>query len=288
MPTPSSRIVSACSKSSQPMPRARNISAVVRPPIPPPTTIAFIAVLHLQFKTPRDGLEPSHGGLLGGKRLCALQLELGPCLRLSLNFQLFELLPIPLAVPENLLLAGQVLRRAEHPLGPIPSRGLQREARVDQMRPPKGYQISAAGSQNGVDLVGRSDVADAHGGDAGFIANLIGEWRLKHAAIYRTRVAHRLTGGNIDKVDAGFSKGASDLDRVIAVDPSVRPVGSGYAYRHRLMRRPYRSHGLKNLERIPQAVCQRTAITICAPVGQRRDETCEQVTVGAVQLQHIE
>jgi len=73
------------------------------------------------------------------------------------------------------------------------------------MRPPKGYQISAAGSQNGVDLVGRSDVADAHGGDAGFIANLIGEWRLKHASIYRTRVAHRLTGGNIDKVDAGFT-----------------------------------------------------------------------------------
>jgi hypothetical protein len=28
------------------MPRARSISAVVRPPIPPPTIIAFIALLH--------------------------------------------------------------------------------------------------------------------------------------------------------------------------------------------------------------------------------------------------
>src|SRR3954454_11565969 len=42
MPTPSSRIVSACSCTSQSMPRACSISAVVSPPTPPPTMIAFI------------------------------------------------------------------------------------------------------------------------------------------------------------------------------------------------------------------------------------------------------
>lgn len=47
MPTPSSRIVSACSKISQSRPRERSINAVVRPPIPPPTIIAFIALTPL-------------------------------------------------------------------------------------------------------------------------------------------------------------------------------------------------------------------------------------------------
>src|SRR6266852_1755395 len=51
MPTPSSRMPSACSNTSQSMPRARSISAVVRPPIPPPTTIAFIAFNSTQNRT---------------------------------------------------------------------------------------------------------------------------------------------------------------------------------------------------------------------------------------------
>ena len=39
------QIVSACSNNSQSMPRARSISAVVSPPMPPPTMIAFITLL---------------------------------------------------------------------------------------------------------------------------------------------------------------------------------------------------------------------------------------------------
>src|SRR4029078_11161955 len=42
MPTPSSRTLSACSKISQSISRACSMSAVVSPPIPPPTIIAFI------------------------------------------------------------------------------------------------------------------------------------------------------------------------------------------------------------------------------------------------------
>src|SRR5580700_10212792 len=109
MPTPSSRIESACSNNSQPMPRARNISAVVRPPIPPPTIIAFIARLHSypdRLRRPAT----SHGASLGRKRLCGLRLQLGPGLWLSLNFEVLEILPITHAVAENRLLAGQILR----------------------------------------------------------------------------------------------------------------------------------------------------------------------------------
>src|SRR5947208_5081764 len=151
-------MVSDCSNSSQPTPRARSISAVVRPPIPPPTIIAFIAQLHaIPY---RNGPPNSHGRSLGRKRLCRLRLQLGPGLRLSLNFQILEILPIAHAVPENLLLARQILRRAEYLVGAVPGRGLQRERWIDQMRAAKRYKIGATRGEDGVDLIGGGDVAD--------------------------------------------------------------------------------------------------------------------------------
>src|SRR5450755_3887931 len=125
MPTPSSRMVSDCSNNSQAMPRARSISAVVRPPIPPPTIIAFIALTPLKQERYTKTLN-SHERSLRRKRLCRLRLQLGPGLRLSLNFQIVEILPVADAVAENLLLARQVLRRARD-IGAVPGRRLQRE-----------------------------------------------------------------------------------------------------------------------------------------------------------------
>src|ERR1700722_10851081 len=147
MPTPSSRIVSACSNNSHPMPRARSISAVVRPPIPPPTIIAFIALLH-SYLTRRDRVLRSHSALLGRKRLCRLRLQLGAGLGLSLNFQVVEILPIPHGVAENLLLAGQIRRRAEDIVGAVPRRRLHRKRGVNEMRPPERHQIGAAGRKD--------------------------------------------------------------------------------------------------------------------------------------------
>src|SRR5258708_16716035 len=134
MPTPSSRMVSDCSNSSQSMPRARIISAVVRPPIPPPTIIVFIAN-SIQHKTLRRPLN-SHGPSLRRKRLCRLRLQLGPGLRLSLNFQIVEILPVAHAVAENLLLARQILRRTEHHLGAVPGPRLHPHPPIHQIKPP--------------------------------------------------------------------------------------------------------------------------------------------------------
>src|SRR5579872_6477008 len=215
MPTPSSRMVSACSKSSHAMPRARNISAVVNPPIPPPTIIAFIAfnstqptisqrLASLRKGRGRGSRSSLPSGLFGRKRLCGLRLQLGAGLRLSLNFKLLEILPVSLAVAENLVPARQILRRAEHLTGPVPGGSLQRKRRVNQMRAPERNQIGPAGGKNGINLVGRGDVADTHGRHACFVADLIGERGLEHAAIDRLRVAHGLPGGDIDEVDASF------------------------------------------------------------------------------------
>src|SRR5262245_51368441 len=124
MPTPSSRIESACSYNSQSMPRARSINAVVRPPIPPPTIMAFIARYSTHSTSPLParagrGSRGCHGPLLGRKRLGAFRLQLDPGFRLSLDLELLEILPVTDAVAEDLLLAGQILGRAEG-VRPVP------------------------------------------------------------------------------------------------------------------------------------------------------------------------
>src|SRR6185503_4361739 len=146
------------------MPRARSMSAVVRPPIPPPTMIAFMGPNSTQPRMQPEA-QASHGPLFGCKRLCRFGLEFGPGLRLSLNSEVFEILPVAHAVAENLLLAGQILRRAEDLFRAIPRCGLHRERGIDEMRPAERHEIGTAGGQDGVDLIGSRDVADAHRGD---------------------------------------------------------------------------------------------------------------------------
>ena len=55
----------------------------------------------------------------------------------------------------------------------VPSSGLQGEERIDQMRAGEGHEIRASGRDDRVDLIGGRDRADAHGGDAGIIADLV-------------------------------------------------------------------------------------------------------------------
>src|SRR5258707_9008300 len=95
--------------------------------------------------------EPS----LGRKRLCRLRFQLGPGLRLSLNFQILEILPIAHAVTENLLLARQILRRAEYRVGAVPARRLQRARWSDQMLAAERHQIGPARREKGVEPVYR-------------------------------------------------------------------------------------------------------------------------------------
>src|SRR5712672_1028225 len=124
----------------------------------------------LHRPTPRNTLTQrpptSHARSLGRKRLCRLGFQLGPGLRLSLNFQILEILPVAHAVTENLLLARQILGRAEYGVGAVPGRGLQRERWIDQMWAAERHQIGPARGEDGIDLISRGDVADAHGRDA--------------------------------------------------------------------------------------------------------------------------
>ena len=156
------------------------------------------------------------------------------------------------------------------------------------MRPGEGDQVGAAGGEDGVDLVGAGDVAHRHGRDAELVADLVGERRLEHAAVDRIVVGHRLAGRDVDQVRAMGGEGAGDLDRVVAGDAALLPVGGGNAHRDRLLRRPHRAHGVEHLERKAETVLEPAAIVVGAPIGQGRDEAGEQVAVSRVQLEHVE
>src|ERR1700693_900387 len=64
-----------------------------------------------RYQTSRECRLKSHSPSLRRKRLCRLRLEFGPGLRLSLNFEVLEILPVADAIAENLLLGGSILRR---------------------------------------------------------------------------------------------------------------------------------------------------------------------------------
>src|SRR5260370_1017963 len=96
------------------------------------------------FRPVIAGIDPaglSPDASLGGKGLCRLRLQLGPGLRLSLNFQIVEILPVAPAVTENLLLGLHISRPTEHSVGAVPGRGLQRKRWIDQMRAAECHQI---------------------------------------------------------------------------------------------------------------------------------------------------
>src|SRR5262245_27280106 len=83
-------------------------------------------------------------------------------LGLRLEAQVSPLLPVTGAVAENLLFAGEILRRAVDPARAVPSGRLHREIGVDEMRSRQRDEIGAACGDDSIDLVGGRDRADAH------------------------------------------------------------------------------------------------------------------------------
>src|SRR5262249_35971971 len=209
-------------------------------------------------------------------------------LGLRLEAQVSPLLAVAGAVAENLLLAGEILRRTMDARGAVPGRRLHAEIRVDEVRARQRHEIGAAGGDDRVDLVGGRDRADAHGRERGLVADLIGKWRLEHAAEDRLRVRDGLSGGHVDEIAPGLRKRARDLHGIVAGEPAVPPVRRRNANRHRLLVGPDGAHGAKDLEREAQAVFEATAIFVAAGIGERRDETREQITLRFVHLHHVE
>src|SRR5262249_11786698 len=116
----------------------------------------------------------------------ALLRRLLPGIAVGLGFclaaQVPPLLAVASAVAEDLLLAGEVLRRAVDLFGAVPGRRLHCEIGIDEVRARERNEIGAPGRDDGIDLIRRRDGADAHGGKPALVADLIGERGLEHAA----------------------------------------------------------------------------------------------------------
>src|SRR6266446_8492851 len=128
----------------------------------------------------------NHDGLALLRRLLpGVAVPLG----LGLEAQVSPLLAVADTVAENLLLAGEILWRTMNAKDAVPGRRLQAEIRVDEVRARQRDEIGAAGGDDGVDLVGGGDRADAHRGKRGLVADLIGKRRLEHTAEDGLRVS---------------------------------------------------------------------------------------------------
>ena len=142
------------------------------------------------------------------------------------------------------------------------------------MRPRQAAQVRAPRHQDRVHVVGLVDVADRHGGDAGLVADAIGERRLEHAAVDRPRLPRGLARRHVDDVDPGVAQQARDGDGVLRRDALARPPS-------RWRRCAPRSASPPATPRAPRdntssgkrmRFSSDAAVGVGAAVGQRRDE----------------
>ena len=113
---------------------------------------------------------------------------------------------------------------------------------------------------------------DGDGCDARFLPDAVGKWGLVHAAVGGLLLGADLARGAIDHVGAGGLEGAGDFNRIGRGDATLHPVVCRDANRHRQCLWPGRAHRSEDLQRVAQAVFQRSAVGVGSVVGQRADE----------------
>src|SRR5579862_1304615 len=131
-------------------------------------------------------------------------------------------------IPEQLVASRPILFRPGDAIIALLGCGMQRPIRIDQMGSREAAKVGAAGGQNAVHVIDLVDVADCHGGDAGFVPDEIGKRRLEHAAVHGPRLDRGLPSRNIDDVGARIGKGPRNHQRLrFAVASITQPVGRG-------------------------------------------------------------
>ena len=125
-------------------------------------------------------------------------------------------------------------------------------------------------------------------GDAGLVADAVGERRLVHAAV--DRLLPLLTWPDeqsIMSAPAALKARAISTASSGVMPPSTQSCAEMRTDIGRCVR-PDGAHRGEHLERIAQPVLERAAVLVGALVGERRDERRQQVAVRAVQLEPVE
>ena len=94
---------------------------------------------------------------------------------------------------DRLFTAAQIGERPLH-IGVVQrDSGSQRPVRIGEVWAGEAHQIGATRHQDRVDVVGFVDVAHRHRGDAGLVADPVGEGRLEHSSVHRLGVDRGLS-----------------------------------------------------------------------------------------------
>src|SRR5580704_16401553 len=115
------------------------------------------------------------------------------------------------------------------------------------------------------------------------VADLVGERRLKHAAIDWPLGLRDLTRRTIDKIGAGFLEELGKECRVFRGVSTWSPVMAGETHRHRAIRGPGGAHRAEHLERIARPVEAFSSVLVITPVREGRKKAREEVAVRAME-----
>ena len=155
------------------------------------------------------------------------------------------------------------------------------------MRARERAQIGATRGDDRVHVVRLVDVADGDRRDADDVAHQ------SENGVCHMRPYTGFCQGTVWPLErSSISAPASFIARATASSSSsVRPPGAQSLEESRTdsgRSGPGGAHGGKYLERESQAVADRAAVAVRAPVRERREEARQQVAVRHVQLEHVE
>src|ERR1035437_1390347 len=132
------------------------------------------------------------------------------------------------------------------------------------------------------------DEADGDGVDAGCLFQGLRERHLIAGAERNFLQGRHAARGGVDPVDAALFQLFGKFDGLREVPAALDPVGRRNLDADRLRVRKRRADRVEYFQRIAHAVLQAPAISVGAPVGDRRQELVQEITVRAMQLEAVE
>ncbi len=166
--------------------------------------------------------------------------------------------------------------------------GMEGPVGVAQQLAAEQHEVGFSFSHDCVGLNGFGNHAHGCGGNASLAADSGGKVDLESGADGDLGVRNLSTRGNVNEIDAVLAQELGELDGFIDGPAAGNPVSCGEADKERQVVRPLGADGVNNGEKQTDSILKAASVSIRALVGERREELVEQVTVGGMNLDHVE
>jgi hypothetical protein len=183
--------------------------------------------------------------------------------------------------------SAQILRRPTDGLTES-GRSMEGPVGVAQQLATEKNEVNLALSHDGIGHHGVGNHTHGRGGNAGLAADSSGKLDLESGTDGDLGVGNLSAGRNVNEIDAVLAQELGELDGFIDGPAAGDPVGGGDADKERQMMRPLGADCVNDSEKQADSILKAAAIGIRTLVGERREELVEQITVGSMNLDHIE